>query len=84
MLDVVAPELVSVTPPAGATGIEPTSSLALHFSEAVARASVTAASVSLLDGSTVVPVTLTFGDSDRRVTLTPVQALAVNRTFTIR
>jgi 5-hydroxyisourate hydrolase-like protein (transthyretin family) len=83
ILDVVAPQLMATTPSAGATGIEPTLTLAVNFSEAVSRATVTTSSVSLLDGGTVIPVTLGFGDGDRLVTVTPVQALPLNRTFNL-
>ena len=80
--DVVSPDVVLVTPSAGLVGVEPDVSVTVRFSEAVDRASVTAASLRLTRGGTLVPTTLNFSDGDRTVALVQ-PPLPLNTTFTI-
>jgi hypothetical protein len=81
--DVVAPDVVSVLPAAGATGVEPTAPIVVRFSEAIDRASVTAASARVTSAGAVVQTTASFSDGDRTLTLTPASALKLNTTFAI-
>jgi hypothetical protein len=83
VLDVVAPQVVLVSPATGAVEIEPTVAPVIQFSEPIARTSVTAGSLTLTSGGTPVSASFAFGDSDRAVTITPAQPLALNRLFTL-
>ncbi len=83
VLDVVAPQVVLVSPPSGAVDVEPTTAAAVQFSEPIARASITALSLSVTSAGAPVQVSYLFGDSDRSVTIIPAQPLALNRSFTI-
>jgi hypothetical protein len=69
--DVVPPQVSQVTPPGGATGVDPTIVIRVQFSEPIDRSSVTATTLRLRLGSTAVPVTMSFSSGDQVVTLTP-------------
>jgi len=76
--DTTAPTVVTVSPPAGATGVSPGSTVTVTFSEPV----LPSGGVSLaLDGGATVPATVaTSGNS---VTLTPNQPLAPSTTYRV-
>ena len=81
--DVVAPTVASVQPESAATGVSPTASVTVTFSEPMNRAALTTSSVRLTAGATVVPVALAVSADDRSVTLTPTTPLAVNTLHTV-
>jgi hypothetical protein len=81
--DVVPPLVTLVAPADGASGVEPGAAIVVQFSEPIDGASVTASSVHVTTGQTVVPVSFAFSADNRTVTLTPAQALASNATHTV-
>ena len=84
LADVVPPDVVSVAPADGATNIDPFTSVVVRFSEPMDRATLNAASIQLLRGSTAVATALVIGGNDDRVTLTPTtQPLTFNTSFTV-
>ncbi len=83
ILDVVAPQVVEVTPADGATEVDPATSVGISFSEPIDPASVTAASVTLTNGGPV-PASLAFSADNSLVTLTPTDgALQSGTNFSI-
>jgi len=70
--DVVPPTVAEVNPSPGATEVDPNTTVIVRFSEAVARATVSESTLRLTTTAGTVPVTFTFSDGDRIVTLTPV------------
>ncbi|MGB2715170.1 MAG: Ig-like domain-containing protein [Vicinamibacterales bacterium] len=82
--DVVAPTVASIQPVDGATGVDPQSIVVIEFSEPMENATVSAANVTLLRGTTVEPVTIGVNSDGRIVTLTPQsRPLPLNATFTV-
>ena len=81
--DVVAPDVVLVTPAAGAAGVDPNTAPTVRFSEPVDRATITSATLRLTSGGTPVSSTFSFFDGDRTVALTPASALKLNTSYTI-
>jgi len=81
--DVVSPDVVLVTPAAGATGVDPNTAPSVRFSEPVDRSTITTATLRLTSGGTPVPSTVSFFDGDRTVALTPASALKLNTSYTI-
>jgi hypothetical protein len=81
--DVVSPDVVLVTPAAGATGVDPNTAPTVRFSEPVDRATITTSSLRLTNGGTPVASTVSFFDGDRTVALTPTAALKLNTSYTI-
>jgi hypothetical protein len=79
----VSPDVVLVTPAAGATGVDPNTAPSVRFSEPIDRATITTASLRLTSGGTPVPSTVSFFDGDRTVALTPALALKLNTSYTI-
>ena len=80
--DVVAPDIIAVTPQSGLGGVEPGASITVRFSEPIDRSTVTAASVRLTSGGSATPVTFGFSNGDRTVALVA-PPLKLNTTFTI-
>ncbi len=81
--DVVAPDVLSTTPADGATGVDPLAAIAVHFTEPMNLATLTAASIQLRRGATVIPTSIVIGGNDDVATLTPTAPLQTNATFTI-
>ena len=81
--DVVAPAVQSVSPAAGATNVDPATSIVLTFSEVLDRATVTGASVQLLRDGVPVATSLSLGTDDRTLTIVPAAALPVNTLLTV-
>jgi hypothetical protein len=82
--DVVPPTVAEVNPSPAATGVDPNTTVTVRFSEAVARATVSESAVRLTTPAGAVPVTFTFSDGDRIVTLTPVsRPLSLRTTVTL-
>jgi len=77
-----APTVAEVSPANGAIGVDPAVVVSVRFSEPVARASVTATSVSLTTPAGAVPATIGFSDGDRVVTLAPASPLPLKTTVT--
>jgi uncharacterized protein DUF4082/Big-like domain-containing protein len=78
------PQVVSVTPDPGATnvsiGVAPTA----RFSKPLDLTSLNASTVLLRNAANnLVPVTISYGASDFRVTLTPQQPLQLGQTYTV-
>lgn len=83
VLDVVAPAVTSIAPSNGATNVDTGIAVAIAFSEPMARATLTPATIRLSAGATAVPSALTIAPDDRSVTLTPNAPLAVNTLYTV-
>ncbi|MDJ0785391.1 MAG: carboxypeptidase regulatory-like domain-containing protein [Myxococcota bacterium] len=84
LLDVVPPVVTATTPPAGATGVDPATPIALDFSERLDPASVDGTTLLLqrIDGTPgPVPVTPTLDATARRVLVTPAAPLASGASF---
>ncbi len=73
--DIVRPAVVAVDPPDGATDVDPSAVLRVTFDEPVARASVTAETISLACGEGAVAASLSFASADTLVVLTPAAPL---------
>ncbi|QYZ65331.1 MAG: hypothetical protein OI74_04575 [Gammaproteobacteria bacterium (ex Lamellibrachia satsuma)] len=70
ILDVVGPEVIEVTPADGASEVDLAATVVVRFSEAIDPASVTAASLTLVNGG-MEPVDFTFSADNTLVTLVP-------------
>ena len=82
--DVVPPTVVEVSPPAGATEIDPNTTVSVRFSEAVARATLSESTLQLRTDAGAVTATVSMSDGDRVVTITPVsRPLPLKTTFTL-
>ncbi|XAS66570.1 peroxidase family protein [Micrococcaceae bacterium Sec5.7] len=76
-----APTIVAVTPGLGATNTSRTANVTVRFSEPVTN--VTAGTVVLRLGTTVVPATVTYNSATNTATLNPSSTLLANRTYTM-
>ena len=75
--DTTPPTVSSVTPPAGQSGVSPTTAVNIQFSEAMDPATISTSTIELRDpGNAVVPSTVTYSAAARMATLTPNQPLA--------
>jgi hypothetical protein len=82
--DTTPPTVSSVSPSAGASGVDPQSSVSATFSEALDPSTVNGTSMQLLDASSSpVPVTVTYNPGSTTVTLTPLSALLNSSTYTV-
>jgi hypothetical protein len=81
--DVVAPDVVMVTPQSGLAAVEPDASMTVQFSEPIDRSTVTTATLRLMSGGVAVPITFGFSNGDRTVALVAAP-LKLNTTFTIQ
>ncbi len=84
--DITPPTVVSVNPPAGATGVANTAVVTVAFSEDVNPATISTSTIELRAGSLSTPIaaTVTYNSSTRTATLTPSSALLYSTTYTIR
>lgn len=83
VLDVVAPDVLAVTPPDGTTGVDPGTVVIVQFSEPMDAATVTSTAVSLTrDGASVAGL-LALSSDGRTVTLRPDEPLALGETYTL-
>lgn len=78
--DTTPPTVVGATPSSSATGLEPTISVTVDFSEAIDPASVNASSFWLVGPYGTIPATISVNGAS--VTLTPNQPLPTNATLT--
>jgi hypothetical protein len=79
-----APQVVSVNPAAGATGVSATIAPSAVFSEPLDSASLTASTVMLRNAANnLVSATISYSPSDFTVTLTPLQPLQPQQTYTV-
>jgi hypothetical protein len=83
VLDVVAPDVASTDPTAGATKVDPGVTPTLTFTEPIDRNTLTGATVQLRRGATAIPAAIAVAPGDAAVTLTPLSPLATNATFTL-
>ncbi len=81
--DTTAPTLVSVSPPDGATGVDPQAVIRVNFSEALDPATVIADNFTLvpLAGGDTIPLSLALEDANRRVVLTVTEQLALDAEY---
>jgi len=79
--DTTPPVVVETNPPANLTNVPPNVSVQIELSKEVSDTST--GSVQLLNGSTPVPVTMTFSRLSTVLTLTPNVPLAPNTAYTI-
>ena len=83
--DATSPQVMSVTPPNGASDVGVNVSLRLLFDEAVNPLTVSGATVLVTDGTqTIVPCTFTFSSSNREVEILPHAPLTESSSFTVR
>lgn len=75
------PTVLSVSPEADTVGVEPDATVVIKFSEPLDGATVTAESVRLHDGETVIEGELTYADS--QVTFTPAAPLALLADYSV-
>src|SRR5262249_13990628 len=80
--DATAPTIVSVSPAAGATGVLLTTDVTVTFSEAMNVATLTPTSLTVMQGSTSVPVTVSYNSATNTVTVHP-SALGATATYTV-
>lgn len=83
VLDNTGPRIVTVSPVDGASGVAPVSPIVLTFNEAIQTQSVTAAVLSLRQGTTLVPGTIGISADRTVVTFTPSQALQSSAIYTL-
>ncbi len=78
------PPTVSTTSPAnGATNISTGSAVTVTFSEAMDATTISNSTVKLLDGNSMIAASVVYNASNKSVTITPVNALANSKTYTI-
>lgn len=78
------PSIISSTPAAGATSVDPFAPIEIGFSEAIDPATLTASNVRLLDGATVLPSTLQLSlNGSNTVRIFPSDPLPLGRTLTL-
>lgn len=78
------PAVLSASPAAGATAVGLRNVVSIAFSRSMDSSSLTGSTVALTDGSgNTVPVTQTFADATNTETLTPVEPLAYDTTYTV-
>lgn len=77
----VAPTITARTPAAGAMSVSQTNNLSVTFSEAVSN--VTATSVVLRLGTTVIPASVVYNNTTRTATINPNANLLADRTYTV-
>jgi hypothetical protein len=83
-IDPAPPEVVTVTPAAGATGVSTNVAPTATFSEPLNSASLTASTVLLRDAANnPVPFNISYSSSTFTVTLTPQQELQLGQTYTV-
>jgi len=81
LADLTAPTVTSVVPSANATGVTTTIKPAVTFSEPMNNATITTSTLTVRQGNTSVPGSITF--SGNTATFTPANALAGNTLYTI-
>lgn len=83
-LDVVAPRVVNVTPPAGATGVAPAANVTATFSEAMKPDTLTKTTFKLVrrGTTTAVSATVTYDPNNNRAVLNPTPNLAAGAVYT--
>jgi hypothetical protein len=84
ILDDAPPSVRTVSPVPGALKVALGQKIVITFSEPVQPGSVTAASVTLGDGSGVVAGTLAMGDGNTTVTFTPIAPLKEQTIYTVK
>ncbi len=77
------PTVVQTDPANGATGVPINVSVNVQFSTPIDPVSVSAATVALKTGATVIPATITQYDANRRLQVTPLQPLAPSKLHTL-
>jgi Domain of unknown function (DUF4082)/Bacterial Ig-like domain/Bacterial Ig domain len=83
-LDTTPPTISAVTPSSGATGVSPSIAPTVRFSEAMDVATITSATVYLVDStSAVVPSTVAYNASTFTATLTPSAALGYLANYSV-
>ena len=79
-----APAVVSVSPAAAATGVDPASSIQIQFNEAMNAASLTSSTLVLQNSSgNAVPATISYNSNDDTATLVPDAPLDNSATYSV-
>lgn len=81
--DTTPPTITSITPAAGATGVNVTSNIDVAMSEALDASTVTNDTVQLLDDSTPVAATVVYNAASNKITIDPSANLNPNKTYTV-
>ncbi len=82
-LDIFAPAVTATVPVANATGISITSSITATFNEPLDAATVNATSALLQAGTTLIPATVSYSSTNRRITITPTMPMAARTVYTV-
>lgn len=79
------PQVTSIVPAAGATGVATSAPVRITFTQPLDEATIDAGSVRLTDAAdATVPAALSYDDDARTVTLTPTASLAPGAAYTVR
>ena len=81
--DATPPNVISVTPFNGALGVDPRTSIAVVFDEAMNAATITSTNFQLLDGANPVSGTIIYNGANRTATLTPAAMLNLSAQYSI-
>jgi len=82
-IDTTPPQVVTISPANGATGVPPNFKLRVEFSEPISTPTVTSQAVVVKKGSTILPGVFTFEQNGRVVKWAPSSPLPVNSTMTV-
>jgi hypothetical protein len=78
------PKIASVTPANGSTNVARTTKVSVVFAQPMDLLSISSTTVYLKDpAGLLVPATVTYNDSQKTATLTPVASLAAATTYTV-
>jgi hypothetical protein len=81
--DVFPPVVSARSPASGATGVAITSAITADFNEPMTASTIDATTAFLQAGSTLIPATVAYSTTNRRVTITPSMPLAARTTYTV-
>jgi hypothetical protein len=81
--DTIPPTVTAISPPSSATNVPAAAKVAATFSEAMAVTSLTGSTVTLTQGSTVIPSAVSYDASTNTVILDPNVDLAASTTYTV-
>src|SRR5262249_17502778 len=82
--DTAAPQVVTVSPPSGATGVPVNGVVVIRISEPLNPLTVTAAAVTLSGPGAAIPTALTLSDSNQVLTIDPTANLVGSTTYTVQ
>ncbi|MBI2823285.1 MAG: DUF4082 domain-containing protein [Planctomycetia bacterium] len=81
--DTTPPTVTAMSPANGATNVPTNVAATVRFSEAINTTSLSSSTLQILDGTTLVPATITYDANTNTATIAPVSPLANSRTYTL-